>query len=969
MSLYFSRAPRPAAISAVLLILAGAVGPVRSQPVTSGPVTLAVPDSVTTPGSRSLEQRADDTTATLDASTTGTTVSVLRSATVRTPRPLSPEEQARQDRLQAAMVSDDYRETSSPGRYYDDLVVSVSQVRFPEGRRLADPNAYRFVSTTETLRGPLGHQPRGSMTGKIVFCSAGHGWTNDNTSTSLWYTQRPELFGIVEDFGNLDQMNLYADFCFRAGATVVPMRPLGYQRIERIVDNDSPHHVQYQGVWHDSQSTIAFTLWNEEVPYRYAVASLTETAVARFRPTLPKSDYYPVYAWARAGADRVNQTYRVVHSGGATEVKVDHRRVGNGWVYLGEYYFERGNDGYVEVTNMVEDPAEADGQHVVIADAVRFGNGMGDVNRGGGISGRPREEEASRYWVERQLARGVEPIYESFDGTDQGTNVSTPPRHTAHMNRETEGTFSERVFLSFHTNAVGGRGVMGLFCIDPSRRTDRQVEWAELVARETNAEMLSGRTPLPVPWSVHPKPAFGHINFGEIRRDAINNEMVATIAEMAYHDNPLDAMLLRIPAVRLAMARAAFVATLKYFHKYAPDQPPVLLPPGAPEILSVTTDATSGVVVAWAPPASDGITSAPVAAYRISHSTNGYGFDGGVVVTGATSYRFDDLTTGTPHFFRVTALNAGGESLPSRTLGTFALQNLPRLLLVSGYSTLSEDAVVTQSAPANMGRPLGPEGEFARIVPRLINPKSQAATGGLAAAALRRPFDSATVEGLLAPGFDLARYDAVVMLLGRQSPSAGVIPDDLQTSLSEYVRGGGSLMVSGATFARALDAVTTASTPGSRQFVLETLGLRFGGACEDSAAASGEPGTLLSELKLELKDPTTPEMVHRPNDVITPASGARPLLRYDNPSRDVAAVLVERSAAGGAVASFGFPLEEVLRGEARQAVLDAVLDAFGVEAEPELARAGDSRELRSGAPFRRGPEGQRGRNSRRGRRR
>ncbi len=67
----------------------------------------------------------------------------------------------------------------------------------------------------------VGQQPTGALTGKIVYTHAGHGYTADNLSGGAWSSQRPETFEMVEDLGNQDQMTFFADYLFRAGATVV----------------------------------------------------------------------------------------------------------------------------------------------------------------------------------------------------------------------------------------------------------------------------------------------------------------------------------------------------------------------------------------------------------------------------------------------------------------------------------------------------------------------------------------------------------------------------------------------------------------------------------------------------------------------------------------------------------------------------------------------------------------------------
>src|SRR6202008_3971050 len=106
------------------------------------------------------------------------------------------------------------------------------------------------------------------------------------------------------------------------------------------------------------------------VPYRQAHTSKEETAYARYTPKIPEAGFYPVYAWTSSGGDRAtDQLYRVKHAGGITEVTVNHRRVGNGLVYLGTHYFEKGTNGYVDISNRSNSK-----DSIVVADMIRFGN-------------------------------------------------------------------------------------------------------------------------------------------------------------------------------------------------------------------------------------------------------------------------------------------------------------------------------------------------------------------------------------------------------------------------------------------------------------------------------------------------------------------------------------------------------------------------------------------------------------------
>ena len=276
-------------------------------------------------------------------------------------------------------------------------------------------------------RGPAARQPAGSLSGRIVFTNGGHGWTFDPAN---WRLQRGVTQEMNEDYGNLDQMNFFAACCFNAGAVVVPMRPLGHQPNEVVLDNDDAA-VSYTGTWANSTSTIFFGSAGN-VPYRYASLADTETATATYLPNIPAAGFYPVYTWVRHGDDRGDQLYRIRHTGGESQVRIPHHMVGNGWVYLGEYYFNAGANaatGAVIISNL---RGSATGG-VIIADAIRFGNGMGSLDRGTGVSTYPREDENCRYWIQYNLGQGQSSTLYDGGGADESDSWSAPPKMSANM--------------------------------------------------------------------------------------------------------------------------------------------------------------------------------------------------------------------------------------------------------------------------------------------------------------------------------------------------------------------------------------------------------------------------------------------------------------------------------------------------------------------------------------------------------
>ena len=92
---------------------------------------------------------------------------------------------------------------------------------------------------------------------------------------------------------------------------------------------------------------------------------------------------------------------------------------------------------------------------------------------------------------------------------------------------------------------------------------------------------------------------------------------------------------------------------------------PAATSPGAPAGLTATAG-NAQVTLSWAAPASDG--GSPVSGYIVYQGTSPGGETGapvnGSLVTG-TSYTVTGLTNGTTYYFKVSAVNAVGQSPPS----------------------------------------------------------------------------------------------------------------------------------------------------------------------------------------------------------------------------------------------------------------------------------------------------------------
>ena len=89
--------------------------------------------------------------------------------------------------------------------------------------------------------------------------------------------------------------------------------------------------------------------------------------------------------------------YTVWHKGEQTEFRVNQQMGGSTWVYLGTFDFDKGCNEWNCVT-LTNQSRHRNG--IVTADAVRFGGGMGNIERGGQVSGLPRCLEGARYYCQ-----------------------------------------------------------------------------------------------------------------------------------------------------------------------------------------------------------------------------------------------------------------------------------------------------------------------------------------------------------------------------------------------------------------------------------------------------------------------------------------------------------------------------------------------------------------------------------------
>jgi N-acetylmuramoyl-L-alanine amidase len=699
-------------------------------------------------------------------------------------------------------------------------------------------------------------QPTGALTGASVFLSPGHGWYY-NSSLGRWATQRSYTNGLIEDHSNGEAVLQYlVRYLWNAGARVYTVRERDMNTNMVIVDNTA---ATFTGTW--TLETISSAYGGN---HRYATTVTgSPTATATYTPNIPAAGYYAVYVWYRpsgAGTTTADARITVNHAGGSTVWTQDQTKDGYTWKYIGTYYFEAGSNpatGSVVISNLSSTAGNR-----VIADAVRFGGGMGDIadNVSGTTSGKPRWEESGRY-------------YAAFMGKSDWASYNTVTAMPSYASWECESWESNRsIYVSWHTNAPNpGTGTETYAYASggydqPFDGVAGGLELRNYIHDELINDIRAGYDS---GWVNRGK----HTNwYGELN-PSYNNKMPAALTEIAFHDTPADAAKLRDPEFRRICARAVYQGIVKFFNWYNPSAfPSATLLPEPPTNFRAVRSGPNSVTLSWnAPPYNTGnnLLGDAATGYRVYKSTNGKGFDNGTPVSG-TSTVISGLTPGQIYYFRVTATNAGGESFPTETLAVSCYANGANpILIVNGFDRCDAAMNVSEADPYSTGI-------LARQYLWRMNTYDYVIAHAQAIKAFGRDFDSCSNEAVRDGQINLSNYHTVIWLLGRESSADKTFDANERTAVQNYLNSGGRLLVSGSEVGYELDGLSVAPS-----FFNSVLRADY---VQDSAGTydvEGVTGSIFHGLSFSFDNGSSIYDVPSP-DVISPLNGSTAVLRYAN---------------------------------------------------------------------------------------
>ena len=538
---------------------------------------------------------------------------------------------------------------------------------------------------------------------------ASHGRYYDGKK-DRWKWQRPNLFGTTEDlFTQTIVIPYLIPMLENAGAVVFTPRERDWQKNEVIVDNGGRGYVEDSGkeTWKTAQENgfayHAGTYRDGENPFTQGTARAVkatkkaDVSWASYQPNIPQGGKYAVYVSYQSLKNSVSDAqYIVMHKGQRTVFKVNQQMGGGTWVYLGTFDFDRGNNEFnrVVVTNSSSESG------VVTTDAVRFGGGMGNIERGGSCSGMPRCLEGARYSA--QWAGAPYSVYSSKNGSDDyGDDINVRSNMTNWLAGGStyvptlEGKkVPIELSLAVHSDAgytTVNDSIIGSLAICTTSFNDGRLNSgvSRMVSHDFADSLLTGlQRDISGKYRKWTRRYLWDRNYSETRKPEVPSAIIETMS----HQNFADMRRGLDPNFRFTLARSLYKTILRFVN--GNHSVPSVVQPLPVSNFRIERNSSGELRLSWIAEKDEQEPTAVPTSYIVYTSEDGIGFDNGTVVY-TSSFDFE-AKKGVNYCFKVTALNRGGESFPSETLAAYLSKSAHAkdILVVDGFSRLSGPAVV-----------------------------------------------------------------------------------------------------------------------------------------------------------------------------------------------------------------------------------------------------------------------------------
>ena len=811
--------------------------------------------------------------------------------------------------------------------------------------------------------------PQG-LSGRHIALWQSHGryW---EAETDRWEWQRSANHTTIEDIYTQSYvLPFLIPMLENAGAVVITPRERDIQPQEVVCDNDPAFEGPREGLLRKKGSYSEKGRWSQagtgfadarerysgyENPFTMGSARMCNTtrgdeeaSSAIWRPDIPERGRYAVYvSYKTLQNSTTDARYTVHHLGGETLVHVNQQMGGSTWIYLGAYLFEKGTEGFVELTSRSEAPG------IVSADAVRFGGGMGKVERGGTLSELPAHAEGALYNMQYSgmdltlLDRWEDDYTRDYAG--RGIWVQDLSGGSRVNPSEKGKRIPVDLSLAFHSDAgnTPNDSIVGTLAIYTlkANRSDVLPNGESRMNGRLLGDIVQTQVVNDIRKTFEPDWTRRHLwdrSYSESRTTGVPGLLLELLSHMNFADMRygLD------PSFRFTASRAVYKGLLKYLSTRYGCQ--YVVQPLPVHGFSVRLDTAGHALLSWqASPDALEPTATPKW-YKVYTRTDDGDFDAGKQIQD-NSCRIS-MEKGHLYSFRITACNEGGESFPSEVLAAGVPEAGGRKVLVvntfnrvSGptwFDTPTHAGFTDTDAGVPWGTDIlyaGSVNEYDRSVPWTDddNPGFGGSywdkAGGRIAG---NTFDFVSLYGkaLLRSGYSFesvseevfdgsSKAFATILVCGKQVTTRigrGAVPDrytlftpHLQDALRRYTSEGGHVLLSGAyigtdAWSNIYQGVPKAPE-STRTFIQDVLGYKW---ITNHGDRSGtvEPSFPSGLKVLHYNRDFSPSIYRVENpDGIGPASArTKTLMRYHG-TNIPAATWYE--AGSYKVAAFGFPLE------------------------------------------------------------
>ena len=797
---------------------------------------------------------------------------------------------------------------------------------------------------------------------------ASHG-TYYDANKQIWKWQRPILFGTTEDlFTQTIVVPYLIPMLENSGAVVYTPRERDWQTNEVIVDNDTPGHYYQEndskdwrtaplrgfatrhGVYHDGEN-----------PFMAGSARMTVTAKnkstseASYQPNIPEAGKYAVYvSYQTVEGSTDNAHYTVYHKGQATEFSVNQQMGGSTWVYLGTFDFDKGCNTYNRV--VVSNKSTRKGA-IVTTDAIRFGGGMGNTERGGITSGMPRCLEAARYNV--QWSGAPYNVYSTRKGTDDyADDINSRSLATnwlaggsTYMPTIDGNRVPIELSLAIHSDAgydSFGNGIIGSLAVCTTDFNDgllnsgasrmMSLDFAKALLNNTDKDIRAKYRQ----WA---KRYLWDRNYSETRCP----EVPSAILETLSHQNFPDMLMGQDPNFKFTLARSIYKTILRFVNTQ--HTRPCVVQPLPPSNFRIDRREDGTIDLAWTPTIDLQEPTAMPTAYNLYMAEGTGGFDNGREVS-ATHYTFRP-EPGVKYNFRITAKNKGGESFATETLSACINPSATKtILIVNGFNRLSAPAVIDNDSQqgfdltrdigvqrgiyagwngpqtcfnkSTMGRE-GPGGlgyGSNEMAGKFVcgNEFNYASAHADAMTDSRYNIVSCSSKALEAGLVDPTKYDCIDLILGLEKDDGHSLvkyktfSKAMQQQISKYTQGGGRLIVSGAFIGSDM------TDDAEREWMASTLKTSY--TCSDNnATASAVTFGVGTNFEI-YRTPNAKHYAAQQVDVVSSLSPAYCAMQY----ADGTSAAVAYDGADYKCFTVGFPLECITSPTKMRQIMSGILN-------------------------------------------